>query len=111
MDFILESVFDEQKDHWLITLSGEIDIFNSNDMKTRIAALLDEKGADIFIDCKGLDYIDSTGLGALVGVLKNVKALGKEMHLMSVKTNILKLFRITNLDKVLVIEKGGEDNE
>jgi len=107
MDFGIEKTFDGNV--WRITLSGEIDIYNSSDMKTLLTKLMEEHTADMHVDCNNLEYIDSTGLGALVGALKNIKSQGKEMHLLNVKPNILKLFRITNLDKVFIIEEGRDE--
>ena len=104
MDFNIESTF--ENDCWHVELSGEIDIYNSADLKTKLKSLVDEKATDLRINCKNLVYIDSTGLGALVGVLKHVKSHNKEMYLINVKANILKLFRITNLDNVFIIEEG-----
>ena len=104
MDFEIEKNFDGTS--WHVTLSGEIDIYNSMDLKTKLTQLMEEHAADVYLNCKGLEYIDSTGLGALVGALKHIKSRDKEMHLSNVKANVLKLFRITNLDKVFIIEEG-----
>ena len=109
MDFEIESTYDGSS--WRVNISGEIDIYNSTDMKTKMAQLMDEHIADVHLDCKNLEYIDSTGLGALVGVLKHVKGHGKEMHLFNVKANISKLFRITNLDKVFIIQASDADSK
>ena len=106
MNFQIESGFDQVSNHWKVTLVGEVDIYNSAELKSRLNQLIEEKPADMYVDCSKLEYIDSTGLGALVGVLKRVKGSNRTMHLSSVKPNILKLFRITNLDKVFVIEDG-----
>ena len=91
---------------WHVALSGEIDIFNSSDLKTQLARLMEETVADVHVDCENLQYIDSTGLGALVGALKNIKSHDKEMHLSNVKPNLLKLFHITNLDKVFILKEN-----
>ena len=108
MDLTIEKKFEETLNggSWHVELNGEIDIYNSADLKHKLTELLEENVANLHIDCKGLEYIDSTGLGALVGVLKHVKGQKKEMHLSNVKANIAKLFRITNLDKVFIIEEG-----
>jgi len=53
--------------------------------------------------------MDSTSIGALVSVLKNVKTYGGKVVLKKLRPNLLKLFRITNLDKVFEI--GGEAGE
>lgn len=91
---------------WKVKLSGEIDIYNSAELKSELTQLMEEQAADVHVDCTELEYIDSTGLGALVGALKSIKSSGKEMCLSNVKSNILKLFHITNLDKVFIIKEG-----
>ncbi len=109
MDYILEERFDEDKNSWVIKISGEIDIFNSENFKQKLLELIKQKNANIHVDCKLLDYVDSTGLGALVAVLKNVKSYGGDIYLMNIRPNLAKLFKITNLDRVFKIE--GEKNE
>lgn len=102
MDFSMEKSFDGSC--WKVKFSGEIDIYNSADVKSKLVDLMGENVADVHIDCENLEYIDSTGLGSLVGALKHVKSHDKEMRLYNVGANILKLFRITSLDKVFVVE-------
>ena len=111
MDFQLDYDMDVQNNRWNVTLAGEIDIFDSPELKARLTALLEEKDADLYLQCKNLEYIDSTGLGALVGVLKTVNSNGREMHLISIKPNIQKLFKITNLDKVFILEDGVDNGQ
>ena len=109
MDFQLEHVFDEGNRRWDIAVSGEIDIFNSADLKTELTKLYEEKNADLYLRCGKLEYIDSTGLGALVGVLNGIKGGGYSIHLAAVKPNIVKLFKITNLESVFVMEDGADN--
>lgn len=109
MDFIMEHRFDEESNRWIITFSGEIDIFNSDKMKSELIELTRERQADLFIDCRNLDYVDSTGLGALVAVLRNVKVYNGEIHLQHIKPSLAKLFKITNLNKVFIIEGDAHE--
>jgi anti-sigma B factor antagonist len=109
MDFIIEHRFDKEKNGWLVDISGEVDIFNSDKMKSRFLELIASEKADLYICCRDLEYIDSTALGALVAVLKHVKAYGGEIYLKSIKPSIAKLFKITNLNQVFIIE--GDVNE
>ena len=109
MDYVLDSVFDQEKKCWSVSIVGEIDIFNSAEMKKSLTDLINQKNTDIVLDCKYLDYIDSTALGALVGVLKNVKSYGGSIYLRNIKPSLSKLFKITNLDKVFIME--GEVGE
>ncbi len=109
MEILIDSSFDDAKNSWQVKIVGEVDLFNSSQMKQKLLSLIDQKPANFIIDCKSLDYIDSTALGALVGVLKNTKSYGCDISLINVKPNIEKLFKITNLNKVFKIE--GDENE
>lgn len=109
MDYCVKNTFNEEKGYWEVTVTGEVDIFNSTALKEILIQLVREKQADLFIDCRDLTYMDSTGLGALVAVLRNVKEFNGEIHLSNMRPNLGKLFKITNLDKAFIVE--GDANE
>ena len=89
---------------WEVELSGEIDIYNAPELKETFFELLDKKQGNILIDCKNLSYIDSTGLGALISVLKRVKEYDGVIEIINLKPYINKIFTITGLNKVFIIE-------
>ena len=88
-----------------VSLSGEIDIYTSSKFKDRLYHIIDLGKTDLKIDCSQLDYIDSTGLGIFAGALKRVKQYGNNVYLIGLKNNIRKLFTITSLDKLFIIEE------
>lgn len=106
MDFQMSACMNDENNRWDVKLSGEVDIFNSEDLKKRLTDLLNENCADLYLHCEQLEYIDSTALGALVGVMKFASSSGKALRLLSLRPSLKRLFRITNLDKVFVIEGG-----
>ena len=108
MDYEIQSSYNELKKMWEVKVSGEIDIFNSNDFKDKINRLLDEKPADLHLDCGYLKYIDSTALGALVAILKRVKSYDGNVYLANVNSNMNRLLKITKLDKSFTIAGGRE---
>ena len=110
MNFQMEHTLDEQNNRWNVTLSGEIDIFNSADLKKQLSELLSEHDACLHLNCKDLDFIDSTGLGALVAVMKTVKLNGKDIYLNDLKRSIVRMFKITNLDTVFNINQEEGKN-
>lgn len=87
-----------------VYLSGEADIYTSQNLKDRLYSILDSTQMDLKIDCKELNYIDSTGLGIFVGTLKKSKQYGKNIYILNLKENIKKLFTITGLDKLFIID-------
>lgn len=109
MEFQMKPNFDIEKNRWEVEILGEIDIYNAQNVKDYLANLVQEHAADIYMDCSNLEYIDSTGLGALVAIVKKVRSFDCNIHLLNVKSNVYKIFHITNLDKVFIIE--GDNHE
>jgi anti-sigma B factor antagonist len=87
----------------LVHISGEIDIYTAQEFKERLYQIVDDSQNDVAIDCSSLNYIDSTGLGIFVGALKKSKLNGRNISIINLKDNIKKLFVITGLDKLFII--------
>lgn len=90
-------------DVYEITPIGEIDIMSSEDFKKEVKYIIDAK-KDILINGEKIEYMDSTGLGVLIGLLKKTKENNNKIIIKNLKPNIYKLFNITGLDKVFEIE-------
>ncbi len=86
-----------------VFVSGEVDIYTAQQFKDKLYNIVDNSSNDLVIDCSGLNYIDSTGLGIFVGVLKKTKLAGRSIRVENIKDNIRKLFIITGLDKLFNI--------
>lgn len=104
MSLNINKIFNNEKNLWEVKLTGEVDIYNANDLKESLINLLQEKETDIKVDCKELEYIDSTGLGILIGILKRLKNIEKNIIITNPKSNISKLLKITGLDQIFVME-------
>lgn len=98
------SKFNESENLWMMNLAGEIDIYTANKLKESLTKVLNEKSESVRIDCEELDYIDSTGLGVLIGTLKRLKQDDKNIIIYKPKPNILKLLNITGLNKIFIVE-------
>lgn len=92
------------EDATIVKLSGEVDIYTSQNLKEKLYKVIDATKSDIVICCKELNYIDSTGLGIFIGALKKAKQYESTIVIRDLKDNIKKLFVITGLDKLFVIE-------
>ena len=109
MSLNMETNFDEENNFWVFLPKGDLDIYNSKEFKNQVTNKFNEKNQDILIDGKDLDYLDSTGLGALISILKTVKDTNYKIYIENIKPNIRKLFYITELDKLFIIR--GEKDE
>lgn len=104
MSLEINKRFDEEKSIWDIQLVGDVDIQSSTSLKEEINGMLNQVETDLMIDCASLSYIDSTGLGVLIGVLKRVRSVEKDITIVNAQTNIKKLLGITGLDKIFKIK-------
>ena len=105
MSLNIKISFNKDKNIWVVIPEGEIDIYTSPKLKEKLSAALEDKKTDILMDCEKLDYVDSTGLGALISILKTIRNNDNNIYMENVKPNIRKLFNITELDKVFVIKE------
>jgi len=90
-------------DKYQVTPIGEIDIMSSEQLKKEIKIII-EKNKDIVINGEKIEYMDSTGLGVLIGLLKKTREKDNKIIIKNLKPNIYKLFNITGLTKVFEIE-------
>lgn len=83
---------------------GEIDIYFATTFKERLNKLIVDNKLNVLIDCEDLEYLDSTGLGALMSILKHANESNVKIRIINLKPNIGKLFTITGLNKIFNIE-------
>ncbi len=94
----------EEKDGvMLLKLDGEVDVYTAPKLKSRLVDLVDQGKFKIVVDLEQVDFMDSSGLGVLVGGLKRVRSHDGAIALICTQENILKIFRITGLVKVFPI--------
>ena len=86
---------------WEFKLVGEVDISNAHLFKKQLETALGEKRQNITIDLSGLSYIDSTGLGVIIGTYGSIQKDGFTIKLLNPRENVKKLLRISGLDKKL----------
>lgn len=87
----------------LLKLNGEVDVYTAPKLKSRLVDLVDQGKFKIIVDLEEVDFMDSSGLGVLVGGLKRVRSHDGSIALVCTQENILKIFRITGLVKVFPI--------
>ncbi len=90
----------------IVSVGGEIDVYTAPKLRDKITELVGEGRHDLVIDMAGVDFLDSTGLGVLVGGLKKVRAHDGSMELICSQDRLLKIFRITGLAKVFTIHES-----
>lgn len=87
----------------VLTVRGEVDVYTAPRLRERLVELASEGHYKIVVDLEGVDFLDSTGLGVLVGGLKRLRSHDGDLYLVCTQHRILKVFEITGLTKVFSI--------
>ena len=95
--------------HAVVAVKGEIDVYTAPKLREKLIELVSEGSYDVVVNLEGVDFLDSTGLGVLVGALKRVKAHDGSLSLVCSQDKILKIFKITGLTKVFPIHSSVEE--
>jgi anti-sigma B factor antagonist len=90
-------------EHTVLEVGGEVDVYTAPRLRERLVELVDAGSRNVVVDLGRVDFLDSTGLGVLVGALKRLRAAGGTFALVCSKEPLLKIFRITALDQVFPI--------
>ena len=91
----------------IVSVGGEIDVYTAPKLRDKITELVGAGVYDLVIDMEAVEFLDSTGLGVLVGGLKKVRANSGSLQLVCNQDRLLKIFRITGLAKVFVIHDSA----
>ncbi len=99
----------EQGATTIVSVGGEIDVYTAPKLREKVTELVSGGAYHLVIDLEGVEFLDSTGLGVLVGGLKQVRAHDGTLRLVCAQERLLKIFRITGLAKVFEICSSLED--
>ncbi len=93
----------------VVSVVGEIDVYTAPSLRERLKDLVESGHYHLVVDLSGVEFMDSTGLGVLVGGLNRVRTHDGTLRLVCAQEKILKVFRITGLTKVFPIFAGLDD--
>ena len=86
-----------------------VDAHNSSELKDRLLKVLEEGGHDLVIDLSQVQFIDSSGLGALLSGYKNAALRSSGFALAGVQPRVASMFELTRLHRVFDIYPSLED--
>jgi anti-sigma B factor antagonist len=99
----------KEGDWTVLEVGGEVDVYTAPKLREKLVELVGEGHYQIVVDMTKVEFLDSTGLGVLVGGLKRVRSHDGSLALVCSQERILKIFRITGLTKVFPIHDSLEE--
>lgn len=111
MDLVFETQVKEKV--LICRAKGEIDLYNARTLKDRVNEFLDdhEDNKNLVLDIMNVKYIDSTGLGILIGIKRRITENGGNLALVLNEERIIQLFSITGLSNIFSIVGSVEEAE
>ena len=88
----------------VLAVKGEVDVYTAPRLGEKLVELVSQGKHRLVVDLESVDFLDSTGLGVLVGGLKRVRSHDGDLRLVCTQARIIKVFEITGLTKVFDIQ-------
>lgn len=76
--------------------------------KDRVRTMIADGGPDVVLDLHGVDFMDSSGLGAVIALFKTMPQ-GRQLILTGLTPNVQRVFKLTRMDTVLTVRPGPGD--
>jgi anti-sigma B factor antagonist len=92
----------------VVQVEGQLIVGNRQELKDLVGKAIDAGDRKFLIDFAGAGYIDSSGLGALVGLSRRVRDAGGELRLSGLNEDLRSLFELTKLDTLFAIADTPE---
>jgi len=82
---------------YIIDIQGEMDLYNSYKLKDLVMKMLEKKVTKFVINLDKVEYIDSSGIGALIFICSTIKKMNLELLITNVQGSVKKVIELTKL--------------
>ena len=93
----------EQPPWTVLTVGGDLDVVGAPDLRQAVVVAVADGARLIALDLSDLDFVDSFGIGAVVGALKRLRQRGGDLALVCPSSRIRRVFEICDLDRIIAL--------
>jgi anti-sigma B factor antagonist len=93
----MEIGFRKYKQIYIIDVKGDMDLYNAHELKDVVNRLIHKSVTRIVINLEKVDYIDSSGVGALIHIFTSIKRNGFKLRITNVHGSVAKVIKLTKL--------------
>ncbi|RVU14504.1 anti-sigma factor antagonist [Streptomyces antnestii] len=98
----------DEKGWTVVEVHGEVDVATVPRIREYVSACIDAGRHHLIVDMVGVPFMDSTGLGLLVGIGKRIRTHTGDLRLVVTNPGVLQIFRVTSLHRALPIYDSVE---
>lgn len=95
--------------HTIATITGSLEVDEGVPLRERLWALIEQGSGDLILDMSGVDFLDSTCLGALVSTVKKVRPQPGRAVRVIPSDRVHKVLRLTSLTKVFPVHETMDE--
>ncbi|MFO8235244.1 MAG: STAS domain-containing protein [Bacteroidales bacterium] len=88
---------------------SKLNILVAQSLKEEIAQYLNNPGKQLILNLKGIEYIDSSGFGALLSILRNAKNNDSTFKICNISSDVMELVKLLQLHNVFEIHDSVEE--
>ena len=99
----------DQNGYKVVRPSGDLDVYTVGSLRDAIGAMIDGEASKVVVDLDGVPFMDSSGLGALMGGVRRLREAGGDLAIACTKEQHLKLFTITGFGEGVSIAPTVEE--
>lgn len=96
-------------EHKVIQVTGEVDLYNVSELKKALFSITDGSCRSVIVDMKNVNYMDSSGIGALVAGKKKMRAHNGSFALMNIHEDVLNILKLATLDRFFRIYETEDE--
>lgn len=93
----------------VLRITGGVDVYTAPELRQQVIDLVGNGTRHIVGDLRGVEFLDSTGLGVLVGSLKRLRVHQGSLTLVTSGARVLQLLQITGLDRAFELRQSVLD--
>ena len=101
-------VDDSRPPYTVLAVTGEVDVYTSSRLREKILELMHLQKHRLVIDLEKTEFLDSTGLGVLVGASMRLRATGGTLTVVCNQPHIRRTLEVTNLERVFNVRDSVE---
>lgn len=98
-----------QEGYKVIRPTGDLDVYTVGSLRDAIGAMIEEESTKVVVDLDGVPFMDSSGLGALMGGVRRLRESGGDLAIACTREQHLKLFTITGFGEGVSIAPTVEE--
>ena len=87
-------------DRTVVTVSGDLDVFTAPQLRDQLNELMESGDRRLYVDLRPCEFLDSSGLSALVSAVKRIRSEGGDLGLICPPGNVRRLIELVSLDQV-----------